>query len=78
MVVVLFLLLGVVVVEGVRLHAEGRWLYDENGNQVHLACVNWYGGAEKDFVVGGLAYQSMQYIANLTVQYGFNCVRIPW
>ena len=62
----------------VRLHAQGRWIFDQHNNQVHLACVNWYGAEEKDFVVGGLAVQSLQDIANLTTRYGFNCVRVPW
>jgi len=40
--------------------------------------VNWYGGASKDYVVGGLHVATIDSIAQLTRQYGFNCVRIPW
>ena len=36
------------------LHTKGRFIVDEEGNRIKLACVNWYGAEEMDFVVAGL------------------------
>ena len=36
------------------LHTKGRFIVDEGGNRIKLACVNWYGAEEMDFVVAGL------------------------
>jgi len=60
------------------LKTSGRWIVDNSGARVKLACVNWYGTDQKDFAVGGLEQQSINFIAKLIKDLGFNCVRLPW
>jgi endoglucanase len=60
------------------LSTSGRFIVDSNGLRVKLACVNWYGAEEKDFVVGGLQFQTISYISASIASYGFNCVRLPF
>ncbi len=47
------------------------------GQEVHLACVNWYGLDQLDYVMGGLQFTTPSAIAKLIADYGFNCVRVP-
>ena len=67
-----------VTVDQLPLRTSGRWILDNKGARVKLACVNWSGAAQKDGVVGGLQYQPAGRIAALFASQGFNCVRIPW
>eukprot|EP01121_Diplochlamys_sp_Union-15-3_P022633 TRINITY_DN9707_c0_g1_i2.p1 TRINITY_DN9707_c0_g1~~TRINITY_DN9707_c0_g1_i2.p1 ORF type:complete len:379 (-),score=48.71 TRINITY_DN9707_c0_g1_i2:38-1174(-) len=74
----LLLLSSVVLVFSVPLHTEGRWIVDEKGQHVRLACVNWYGADQKDFMVGGLEQQPLEVLVKTIKTLGFNCVRLPW
>jgi len=60
------------------LSTSTRYIVDSNGHRVKLACVNWYGAEEKDFIVGGLQDQTISYISASIASYGFNCVRLPF
>lgn len=60
------------------LHTSGPDIVDSTGARVRLRCANWYGAAEKDFVVGGLDLQPVDKIAGLIKAFGFNCVRLPY
>lgn len=60
------------------LHTSGPDIVDSTGARVRLRCANWYGAAEKDFVVGGLDLQPVDKIARLIKAFGFNCVRLPY
>jgi len=60
------------------LSTSSRYIVDSTGHRVKLACVNWYGAEEKDFIVGGLQYQTISYISASIASYGFNCVRLPF
>ncbi|CAK9019073.1 4-beta-glucanase E1) (Endocellulase E1) [Durusdinium trenchii] len=57
---------------------SGRWIVDQQGLRVKLACVNWAGAEVKDGVVGGLHLRSAYSIAKTFREMGFNCVRFPW
>ena len=64
--------------EQLPLSVKGRYVVDSSGNRVKLACVNWYGAEELDFVVGGLQWQTISTISGLISSYGFNCIRLPF
>jgi endoglucanase len=66
------------VVAALPLHTSGRYIVDQNNERVKLACVNWYGADQKDFVVGGLNFASIADIAATIKGEGFNCVRLPF
>ncbi|CAJ1366027.1 unnamed protein product [Effrenium voratum] len=57
---------------------SGRWIVDQQGERVKLACVNWGGAEVKDGIVGGLHLRSAFSIASTFREMGFNCVRFPW
>ena len=54
-----------------------RWIVDEQGQRVKLACVNWVSHLEP-VVAEGLSKQPMDMIAKRIVSMGFNCVRFTW
>ncbi|XP_022776201.1 uncharacterized protein LOC111317932 [Durio zibethinus] len=54
-----------------------RWIVDEKGQRVKLACVNWVSHLEP-VVAEGLSKQPMGMIAKRIVSMGFNCVRFTW
>jgi endoglucanase len=60
------------------LRTQGRWLIDSTGARVKLACLNWYGLDQMDFVVGGLQFHTLAFIAGEIATMGFNCVRLPF
>eukprot|EP00434_Breviolum_minutum_P027106 symbB.v1.2.023972.t1/scaffold2236.1/size84961/6 len=60
------------------LRTSGRWIVDQRGWRVKLACVNWAGAEVKDGIVGGLHLRSASSIASTFRDMGFNCVRFPW
>jgi len=76
--ITLFFLFDVICSQTLPLKTQSRWVVDNTGHRVKLACVSWYGGESPDFVVGGLQSNSMKNIASLIKSYGFNCVRLPW
>ncbi|KAK9934538.1 hypothetical protein M0R45_021678 [Rubus argutus] len=59
------------------LSTSSRWIVDEDGMRVKLACVNWV--AHLDAVVAeGLSKQPVDAIADRITSLGFNCVRLTW
>ncbi|GMY28835.1 glycosyl hydrolase 5 family protein-like [Fagus crenata] len=59
------------------LHTDSRWIVNESGQRVKLACVNW--PSHLDTVVAeGLSKQPMDAISKRIVSMGFNCVRLTW
>ncbi|KAL8142435.1 hypothetical protein V2J09_015467 [Rumex salicifolius] len=62
---------------GLPLHTESRWIVDETGCRVKLACVNWV--SHLDTVVAeGLNKQPIGVISQKIKAMGFNCVRLTW
>ncbi|OMO81585.1 hypothetical protein COLO4_23500 [Corchorus olitorius] len=59
------------------LSTDSRWIVDEKGDRVKLACVNWVSHLEP-MVAEGLSKQPMDMIAKRIVSTGFNCVRLTW
>ncbi|OAY32476.1 glycosyl hydrolase 5 family protein [Manihot esculenta] len=59
------------------LSTSSRWIVDENGQRVKLACVNWVSHLEA-VVAEGLSKQPMDEIAKKILSMGFNCVRLTW
>ena len=52
-------------------------LNESSGERLHMQCVNWYGAHQEPMIPGGLEVSSSDQIADLIVQTGANCVRIP-
>ncbi|ESW04479.1 hypothetical protein PHAVU_011G098000 [Phaseolus vulgaris] len=64
-------------VKGFPLHTSDRWIVNENGKRVKLACVNWV--SHLDTVVAeGLSQQPLDTISKRIKSMGFNCVRLTW
>ncbi|KAL2343117.1 hypothetical protein Fmac_004402 [Flemingia macrophylla] len=73
---VLNVLFGILV-RGVPLDTNSRWIVNEDGQRVKLACVNWV--SHLDAVVAeGLSKQPVDVIATRIKSMGFNCVRLTW
>ncbi|XP_062110479.1 glycosyl hydrolase 5 family protein-like [Humulus lupulus] len=62
---------------GVPLSTNSRWVVDESGKRVKLACVNWVSHLEA-VVAEGLSKQPIDAIAGRVSSMGFNCVRLTW
>lgn len=62
---------------GLPLSTNSRWIVDENGHRVKLACVNWVSHLEP-VVAEGLSKQPMDMLSKRIVDMGFNCVRLTW
>ncbi|XP_048135911.1 glycosyl hydrolase 5 family protein-like [Rhodamnia argentea] len=60
-----------------RLHANSRWIVDEAGRRVKLACVNWPAQLQPP-LAEGLSEQPADAIAKKIREMGFNCVRLTW
>ncbi|KAI4317329.1 hypothetical protein L6164_025205 [Bauhinia variegata] len=59
------------------LYTSSRWIVNESGERVKLACVNWV--AHLDAVVAeGLSKQPVDVISKGIRAMGFNCVRLTW
>lgn len=56
----------------------GNKLYDENGNEVRLTGVNWFGFETGNYVAHGLWARDYKSILMQIRDLGFNCIRIPW
>ncbi|XVE74909.1 hypothetical protein DITRI_Ditri12bG0056400 [Diplodiscus trichospermus] len=81
-VLLLFLLLPVIIQHAkpamsLPLSTNSRWIVDEKGQRVKLACLNWVSHLEP-VVAEGLSKQPMDMIAKRIVSMGFNCVRLTW
>ncbi|KAJ4915541.1 Cellulase (glycosyl hydrolase family 5) protein [Raphanus sativus] len=59
------------------LSTSSRWIVDENGQRVKLACVNWPSHLQP-VVAEGLSKQPVDVVAKKIVEMGFNCVRLTW
>lgn len=59
------------------LSTNSRWIVDESGRRVKLACVNWVTHLEV-VVAEGLSKQPVDMISKKIVDMGFNCVRLTW
>ncbi|KAK7847963.1 endoglucanase [Quercus suber] len=59
------------------LYTNSRWIVDEGGQRVKLACVNWVSRLEP-MVTEGLSKQPMDAISKKIASMGFNCVRLTW
>ncbi|KAM7269010.1 hypothetical protein ACFE04_024507 [Oxalis oulophora] len=59
------------------LSTDSRWIVDENGVRVKLACINWVTHLEV-VVAEGLSKQPVDDISNKILSMGFNCVRLTW
>jgi hypothetical protein len=64
-------------VAALPLHTSSRWIVDEAGQRVKLACVNWVTHLEA-VVVEGLSKQPVDTISKRILSMGFNCVRLTW
>jgi hypothetical protein len=59
------------------LSTDSRWIVDETGRRVKLACVNWASHLET-VVAEGLSKQPLDLISKQIGSMGFNCVRLTW
>ncbi|XP_056854827.1 LOW QUALITY PROTEIN: glycosyl hydrolase 5 family protein-like, partial [Raphanus sativus] len=59
------------------LSTKSRWIVDEKGQRVKLACVNWPAHLQPA-VAEGLSKQPLDSISKKIVSMGFNCVRLTW
>ncbi|KAM1082690.1 hypothetical protein ACFX19_021601 [Malus domestica] len=64
-------------VSALPLYTYSRWIADENGTRVKLACVNWPSHLDTSFAEG-LSKQPVDAISKLITSMGFNCVRLTW
>ncbi|KNA25696.1 hypothetical protein SOVF_003190 [Spinacia oleracea] len=73
----LLLLHHLEVSHAVPLSTNSRWIIDEEGHRVKLACVNWASHLEL-VVAEGLTKQPVDVISKKIKDMGFNCVRLTW
>ncbi|KAJ4756371.1 Cellulase (glycosyl hydrolase family 5) protein [Rhynchospora pubera] len=59
------------------LSTKSRWIIDESGKRVKLACVNWPSHLQP-MVAEGLHKQPVDVISKSIVSRGFNCVRLTY
>ena len=60
-----------------ELFTDSRWVVNEGGQRVKLACVNWV--SHLDAVLAeGLHKQPLDVISKKIKSMGFNCVRFTW
>ncbi|RDX66504.1 hypothetical protein CR513_54721, partial [Mucuna pruriens] len=59
------------------LYTQNRWIVNESGMRVKLACVNWVSHLEV-IVAEGLDHRPLDVIAKEIKSMGFNCVRLTW
>ncbi|XP_010250986.1 PREDICTED: uncharacterized protein LOC104593039 [Nelumbo nucifera] len=76
-VVLAFLIVSPVVAVALPLYTNSRWIVDEDGQRVKLACVNWASHLEA-MVAEGLSKRPLDVISKRIVSMGFNCVRLTW
>ncbi|KAJ1386170.1 Ricin B, lectin domain [Sesbania bispinosa] len=67
----------VVAITGVPLQTNSRWIVNQDGQRVKLACVNWVSHLEA-VVAEGLSKQPVDVISKGIKSTGFNCVRLTW
>lgn len=59
------------------LHTNSRWIVDDAGLRVKLACISWTAHLEP-MLAEGLSKQPLDRISKLIGSMGFNCVRLTW
>ncbi|XP_077229742.1 glycosyl hydrolase 5 family protein-like [Tasmannia lanceolata] len=59
------------------LSTNSRWIVDENGRRVKLACMSWASHLEV-MLAEGLNRKPLDTISKKIVSMGFNCVRLTW
>ena len=59
------------------LSTSSRWIVDDRGRRVKLACVNWPSHLEP-VLAEGLGHRPLGAIAAGVAAMGFNCVRLTW
>ena len=64
-------------VTALTLQTNSRWIVNEAGQPVKLACVNWVSHLDT-MVAEGLNNQPLDAISKKIVSMGFNCVRLTW
>ena len=64
-------------VTALTLQTNSRWIVNEAGQRVKLACVNWVSHLDT-MVAEGLNNQPLDAISKKMVSMGFNCVRLTW
>ncbi|CAL0327976.1 unnamed protein product [Lupinus luteus] len=64
-------------VESLPLSTNGRWIVNENGKRVKLACVNWVSHSET-MLAQGLNKRPLDELSKSIKDMGFNCVRLTW
>ncbi|KAI4339487.1 hypothetical protein MLD38_024429 [Melastoma candidum] len=60
-----------------KLHTSSRWIVDEGGNRVKLACINWLSNLQP-ILAEGLHRQPVDALSASIKSMGFNCVRFTW
>ncbi|XP_073031687.1 glycosyl hydrolase 5 family protein-like [Primulina eburnea] len=73
----IFLLSTGALVAAQPLSTDLRWVVDESGHRVKLACVNWPSHLEV-VVAEGLSKKPVDVISKEIIDMGFNCVRLTW
>mmetsp|Transcript_18511 Transcript_18511/g.51523 ORF Transcript_18511/g.51523 Transcript_18511/m.51523 type:complete len:702 (-) Transcript_18511:157-2262(-) len=64
--------------ERLPLRTNGRYIVDRLGGRVKWSCVNWHGGQQQSWVMGGLQAQPVRKVAARIASLGFNCVRLSY
>ncbi|XP_030496713.2 glycosyl hydrolase 5 family protein [Cannabis sativa] len=77
LITILLIISQIGVATGEPLSTNSRWIVDENGHRVKLACVNWVSHLEA-VVAEGLSKKPIDAIADQISSMGFNCVRLTW
>ncbi|KAL1199936.1 Glycosyl hydrolase 5 family protein [Cardamine amara subsp. amara] len=75
--IILFSLSSITTNMAYPLSTKSRWIIDEKGQRVKLACVNWPSHLQP-VVAEGLSKQGVDEVAKKILEMGFNCVRLTW
>jgi endoglucanase len=59
-------------------HTNAEHILDEQGQQVHIHGISWYGFETSNGVVGGLYAQDYKKLLSTLKSQGFNTIRIPY
>jgi endoglucanase len=59
------------------LHTSSRWILDSSNKRFKLRCINWAGHMEAN-IPEGLQHASIESIAKIVSDSGFNCVRLTF
>ncbi|HEX3028556.1 MAG TPA: cellulase family glycosylhydrolase [Clostridia bacterium] len=59
------------------LHVNGNQIVDDNGNQVHLTGIAWFGLETPNYTYHGIWANSMENMLDIVADNGFNLLRAP-